>query len=76
MKDECLICKAPLVYLNTDELMECAICHTTEIIKNNNNKLARDAFQNAGNLLSGEDYGEMLIRLNKMAPGFIRENQS
>lgn len=30
MKDECLICKAPLVYLNTDELMECEICHKKE----------------------------------------------
>ena len=24
MKDECLICKAPLVYLESDEEMECA----------------------------------------------------
>ena len=30
MKDECLICKAPLEYLETDELMECAICHKKE----------------------------------------------
>ena len=30
MKDECLICKAPLVYLETDEEMECAICHRKE----------------------------------------------
>ena len=30
MKDECLICKARLVYLETDELMECAICHRKE----------------------------------------------
>lgn len=27
MKDECLICGAPLVYLQKDEPMECAICH-------------------------------------------------
>ena len=27
MKEECLICKAPLQYLDTDEVMECAICH-------------------------------------------------
>ena len=26
MKDECLICKAPLIYLNIDEEMECAVC--------------------------------------------------
>ena len=26
MNEECLICKAPLEYLETDELMECAIC--------------------------------------------------
>ena len=30
MKDECLICKAPLEYLLTDEVMECAICHKKE----------------------------------------------
>ena len=30
MKEECLICKAPLEYLETDELMECAICHKKE----------------------------------------------
>ena len=30
MKEECLICKAPLEYLETDEQMECAICHKKE----------------------------------------------
>ena len=30
MKEECLICKAPLEYLEKDELMECAICHRRE----------------------------------------------
>jgi len=30
MKEECLICKAPLEYLENDELMECAICHKKE----------------------------------------------
>lgn len=30
MKDECLICKAPLVYLEADEEMECAICRKKE----------------------------------------------
>ena len=30
MKEECLICGAPLEYLNTDEMMECAICHKKE----------------------------------------------
>ena len=30
MKEECLICKAPLVYLETDVLMECEICHKKE----------------------------------------------
>ena len=30
MKEECLICSAPLEYLGTDELMECAICHKKE----------------------------------------------
>ena len=33
MNEECLICKAPLVYLEKDELMECAICHKTESSK-------------------------------------------
>lgn len=27
MNEECLICKAPLVYLDTNEFLECAICH-------------------------------------------------
>ena len=30
MKEECLICKAPLTYLEKDEFMECAICHKKE----------------------------------------------
>ena len=30
MKDECLICKAPLIYLEADEMMECAICRRKE----------------------------------------------
>ena len=30
MKEECLICKAPLEYLETDILMECVICHKKE----------------------------------------------
>ena len=30
MKEECLIFKAPLEYLETGVLMECAICHKTE----------------------------------------------
>ena len=33
MKDECLICKAPLQYLVQDEMMECAICHKKELSK-------------------------------------------
>ena len=27
MNEECLICKAPLTYLEADMLMECEICH-------------------------------------------------
>lgn len=27
MNEECLICKAPLEYLDTDEAMECDLCH-------------------------------------------------
>ena len=30
MQEECLICKAPLEYLEIDELMECEICHKKE----------------------------------------------
>ena len=30
MADECLICKAPLEYLDADVLMECAVCHKKE----------------------------------------------
>ena len=30
MKEECLICKAPLEYLDSDVLMECEICHKKE----------------------------------------------
>ena len=30
MKDECLICKAPLEYLESDVPMECEICHKAE----------------------------------------------
>jgi len=30
MKDECLICRAPLEYSEKDELMECVICHKKE----------------------------------------------
>ena len=33
MKEECLICKAPLEYLESDELMECMICHRKELSK-------------------------------------------
>ena len=30
MKDECVICKAPLEYLERDIEMECVICHKKE----------------------------------------------
>lgn len=30
MSEECLICKAPLVYLEEDKLMECAVCRKKE----------------------------------------------
>lgn len=33
MGEECLICSAPLEYLEKDELMECAICHKKESSK-------------------------------------------
>ncbi len=33
MKDECLICGAPLLYKATDTVMQCAICHKEESTK-------------------------------------------
>ena len=33
MKEECLICKAPLEYLNEDKLMECSVCLKMEMSK-------------------------------------------
>ncbi len=33
MKEECLICEAPLEYLETDEIMECMVCHKKEKVK-------------------------------------------
>ena len=33
MNEECLICKAPLEYLESDVLMECEICHKKEYSK-------------------------------------------
>lgn len=33
MKNECVICEAPLEYLDTDIVMECAICHKKEYSK-------------------------------------------
>lgn len=33
MKEECLICKAPLEYMTQGERMECAICHKEELSK-------------------------------------------
>ena len=30
MKEECIICKAPLIYLEKDEMMECVLCHKKE----------------------------------------------
>lgn len=33
MKEECLICKAPLEYLTEDKEMECSICHKKEMSK-------------------------------------------
>ena len=33
MNEECLICKAPLEYLDSDEIMECVLCHKTQSSK-------------------------------------------
>ena len=31
MKEECIICKAPIIYLEKDEMMECVLCHKKEL---------------------------------------------
>lgn len=33
MKEECILCGAPLQYLEADEAMECALCHKKEMSK-------------------------------------------
>ncbi len=33
MNEECLICKAPLNYYDTDEVMECELCHKEQLSK-------------------------------------------
>ena len=33
MKEECIICKAPLIYPEKDEMMECVLCHKKELSK-------------------------------------------
>ncbi len=33
MNEECLICKAPLTYLDTEEVMECELCHKKQSSK-------------------------------------------
>ena len=33
MKEECIICKAPLIYLEKDEMMEFVLCHKKELSK-------------------------------------------
>ena len=33
MKDECIVCKAPLEYLEYDEMMECVLCRKKELSK-------------------------------------------
>jgi LSD1 subclass zinc finger protein len=30
MKEECLICRAPLIYFEKERAVECAICHKRE----------------------------------------------
>ena len=33
MAEECLICKEPLEYLETDVMMQCALCQKKELSK-------------------------------------------
>ncbi len=35
MKEECLICKAPLQYIDTDEVMGCSVCQKNTAAKQN-----------------------------------------
>ena len=45
MKEECLICKAPLEYLEKDILMECEICHKKE---NSKTRCINDGYRAGG----------------------------
>ena len=45
MKEECLICKAPLEYLEKDILMECEICHKKE---NSKTRYINDGYRAGG----------------------------
>ena len=57
MNEECLICKAPLAYLEADMLMECEICHKKE-----NSKTLRGQYSGRnGNYVRIIQSGALLI---------------
>lgn len=61
MKEECLICKAPLEYLNEDILMECAICHKKELSKTrciNGHYICNDCHTKGADAIIGICLGE------------------
>lgn len=57
MKNECVICEAPLVFLDTDVVMECAICHKKEYSKircKNGHYVCNDCHMRGLNKIIGE----------------------
>lgn len=56
MSDECLICGAPLIYLEKNERMECAVCHKKEIsntVCRNGHYVCNDCHTNGIDTLMG-----------------------
>ena len=60
MKEECLICKAPLEYLKEDVEMECAVCHKKENSK---------TYHNAGGEVDLNQALPEIYRRGKEVPG-------
>ena len=61
MQEECLICKAPLEYLDHDEMMECAVCHKKELSKTrcvNGHYVCKDCHRKGADAIIGICLGE------------------
>ena len=70
MNDECLICKAPLVYLETDEEMECAICHKKERSKKLL-ELSDRLYAKYANRFIGQDVTVLIEKYDEKQQAFI-----